>query len=204
MRKILPQNFFDQPTLLVARKLLGKYLVRKYRNRKMSLLITEVEAYDGPLDQASHASHGRTPRTKIMFGPAGRFYVYFIYGMHWLVNIVTGPENYPAAILIRAGIGYDAKKGKGVFINGPARLTKFLKITGAQNGRVTNPKTGLWIEDRGAKIKRQNVAASKRVGVDYAGSLWKNKLYRFNLKHFPKLGIRGSESYLTSPAGDVD
>jgi DNA-3-methyladenine glycosylase len=182
MQKILAPAFFDRPTLVVARELLGKYLVRKYRNETVSLAITEVEAYDGPFDRASHASRGKTPRTKIMFGPAGRFYVYFTYGMHWLVNVVAGPEDYPAAVLIRAGKYYNSKKQEWISVNGPARLTKFLYIIGAQNGKITGRKTGLWFEDRGIKINRRDVAAGKRIGVDYAGPIWKNKLYRFNLK----------------------
>jgi DNA-3-methyladenine glycosylase len=186
MGKTLPGDFFDRPTLLVAREMLGKYLVRKYRSKTISLMITEVEAYDGPLDRASHASHGRTPRTKIMFGPAGRFYVYFTYGMHWLVNIVTGSEDYPAAVLIRAGKYYDTEKREWIAVNGPARLTRFLKITGAQNGKIAGKKTGLWFEDRGTRINRGNIAADKRVGIDYAGPVWKNKLYRFTLTTFKK------------------
>jgi DNA-3-methyladenine glycosylase len=181
MRKVLPCYFFNQPTLSVARGLLGKYIVRRWRNGEIALMITEVEAYDGPRDLASHASHGRTPRTEIMFGEAGYFYVYFVYGMHWLVNVVAGRKDYPAAILIRAGICMDQKTGKKVLVSGPARFTKFLRITGAQNGKLADKKTGLWFEDRGMKIKNRNIVASKRIGVDYAGTVWKNKLYRFNL-----------------------
>ena len=186
MKRTFPRTFFDQPTLIVARGLLGKYLVREWRGKKLSLLITEVEAYDGPDDLASHASRGLTPRTKIMFGPAGRFYVYFTYGMHWLVNIVTGSEDYPAAVLIRAGKYYDTEKREWIAVNGPARLTRFLKITGAQNGKIAGKKTGLWFEDRGTRINRGNIAADKRVGIDYAGPVWKNKLYRFTLTTFKK------------------
>src|SRR5690348_15950613 len=121
MKKILPLLFFDRPTLTVARELLGKYIVRSYRGKLIPVMITEVEAYDGPNDLASHASRGMTPRTKIMFGPAGNFYVYFTYGMHWLVNVVTGPKQYPAAVLLRAGVFED--KGKGLLpIKGPALL----------------------------------------------------------------------------------
>ncbi len=181
MRKILSPYFFGQPTIVVARELLGKYLVRKYRGKTISVLITEVEAYDGPHDLASHASRGKTPRTKIMFGPAGRFYVYFTYGIHWLVNVVTGPKDYPAAVLLRAGKYYDIKKHEWIFLNGPARLTKFLHITGAQNGKVAARKTGLWFEDRHAKIQKKGITARKRIGVDYAGPVWKNKPYRFTL-----------------------
>lgn len=185
MQKTLSATFFNRPTLTVARELPGKYLVRKYGNKTVRILISEVEAYDGPKDLASHASHGWTPRTKIMFGPAGRFYVYFTYGMHWLVNVVTGPENYPAAVLIRAGKYYDQKRREWVPVDGPARLTKFLHITGAQNGKVSGRKNGLWFEDHGTAITKRNIVAGKRIGVDYAGPVWKNKLYRFNLKRFP-------------------
>lgn len=181
MRKTLSANFFDQSTPTTARELIGKYIVRKWRDKEIALMIIEVEAYDGPLDRASHASRGRTPRTKIMFGPAGRFYIYFTYGMHWLVNVVTGAENYPAAVLIRAGKYYDPQKKEWLTVHGPARLTKFLKINGSKNGKIAGKKIGLWFEDRGAPIRKQNIVAGKRIGVDYAGPVWKNKLYRFNL-----------------------
>ena len=182
MQKILPITFFDKPTLVVARGLLGKYLVRKWRGREIALLITEVEAYDGPHDLASHASHGRTPRTKIMFGPAGRFYVYFTYGMHWLVNIVTGPQDYPAAILIRAGKCREAENQEWVLVSGPARLTKLLHITSTQNGKIARRKSGLWFEERGVKIGRKNISTDKRVGIDYAGPVWSNKKWNFRMK----------------------
>lgn len=105
-----------------------------------------------------------------MFGEAGRWYVYFTYGMHWMLNIVTGPKNYPAAILIR---GTDK-------INGPARVTKYLKIDKKFNGKIANKKTGLWMEDGGIKIKKSQIGAHKRIGVDYAGK-WADKLYRFKI-----------------------
>ena len=185
MRKVLSGSFFDRPTLDVARDLLGMNIVRRWHGKEISLFVTETEAYDGPRDRASHASRGKTPRTKIMFGPAGRFYVYFTYGMHWLVNIVTGPKNYPAAVLVRAGAYYDADRQAWRFINGPARLTKFLHITKTQNGAIASPTTGLWIENRGRKIEQKNIIAGKRIGVDYAGRIWKNKPYRFTIKELP-------------------
>src|SRR3989344_1255289 len=171
MNKILSQKFFNRSTLIVAQELLGTFLVRKYKNKKIELIITEVEAYDGFDDKASHASRGKTERNKIMFGEAGKWYIYFTYGMHWMLNIIVGPKNYPAAILIRAA-------GK---ISGPARLTKYLKIDKKFNGKPTNKKTKLWIEDRGVKISKSQIAKRERVGVDYAGK-WANKLYRFMIK----------------------
>lgn len=131
-------------------------------------MITEVEAYDGFEDKASHASRGKTDRNQVMFGEAGRFYVYFTYGMHWLLNIVTGKENYPAAVLIRGVEG----------VSGPARLTKKLKIGKRFNGLKAVPKNGLWFEDRGVKIESSRIKRTPRVGVDYAGK-WAGKLYRF-------------------------
>ncbi len=185
MKKVLSKKFFDRPTLAVARDLLGKFIVHRISSggteKILSLMITEVEAYDGPRDRASHASRGLTPRTKIMFGDAGYFYVYFTYGMHWLVNVVTGPRNYPAAVLLRAG-EYRTKHGVPVKVIGPARLTKYLKITGAQNGKLSLRKTGLWIEDRGVKIPRLKIVSGKRIGVDYAGPIWAGKLYNFKIK----------------------
>ena len=186
-RQLLPKQFFNCPTLTVARQLLGKFLVRRWRGREIALMITEVEAYDGPFDLASHASRGRTPRTTIMFGASGRFYIYFTYGMHWLVNVVTGNVDYPAAVLLRAGVvktgdvntNADIKK---LLIKGPARLTKFLKITGALNGAVASRKTGLWFEDRGIKIPAGKIKATKRVGVDYAGPIWSAKEYNFQIQ----------------------
>jgi DNA-3-methyladenine glycosylase len=133
-------------------------------------MITEIEAYDGPNDKASHACRGKTERNKVMFGEAGNWYVYFTYGMHWMLNIVTGPKDYPAAILIRG-----TKE-----ISGPARITKFLKIDKKFNGKSASKKSNLWIEDRGIKIKSSQITAAKRIGVDYAGN-WANKHYRFKI-----------------------
>ena len=178
MKKILPASFFDRPTLMVARELLGKYIVRKWRGKNIALMITEVEAYDGLFDLASHASHGRTPRTSIMFGEAGRFYIFFTYGIHWMANIVTGPKDYPAAILLRAGLSENGEIAKG-----PARLTKFLHIDGTFNGIPASKKSGLWLEDRRVKIKKSNILAVKRIGVDYAGPIWSEKEYNFRIKN---------------------
>ena len=168
--KILDDKFFSRPTLKVAEKLLGKFLVRKISRRKIADMITEVEVYTGPEDKASHASRGRTERNKIMFGKAGYWYVYFTYGMHWMLNIVTEKEGYPAAILIR-GVGG---------VKGPGRLTNFFKIDKGFNNKLADRKTGLWIEDRGIKIKPRQIKRGKRIGVGYAGR-WENKLWRFFL-----------------------
>ncbi len=179
MRKILGEKFFNRPTLKVAESLLGKYLVRKYRGKTIAAMIIEVEAYDGPNDKASHASHGKTERTKIMFGPAGHWYVYFTYGMHWIVNIVTGKKDYPAAVLIRAIQTIDVGRR---YVGGPARVTKFFKIDKKFNSKAANKKTGLWIEDRGIKIKKSKMQRGPRIGINYAGPVWSKKKYNLHLK----------------------
>lgn len=168
---ILGPKFFDRPALVVARELLGKYLVRRAGGRTTALMITEVEAYDGPRDRASHASRGRTARNAPMFGPAGRWYVYLCYGMHWMLNIVTGPKDYPAAVLIR-GAGDAA---------GPARLTKYLKIDRRLNGRPASRESGLWFEDREVRVPASRIRRAPRIGVDYAGE-WAKKPYRFMIR----------------------
>lgn len=179
MKKILTQKFFNQLTLKVAQDLLGKFLVKKYRNKEIFAMIIEVEAYDGFNDKASHAHKGKTERNKIMFGESGRFYIYFTYGMHWMLNVVTGPKNYPAAVLIRGGIIYKNQQ-KIKILNGPAKLTKYLKIDKKFNNKPVDKKTGLWIEDRGIIINKTKIIKNKRIGVDYAGE-WANKLYRFSI-----------------------
>lgn len=182
---MLSKKFFNRPTIAVAKDLLGKFIVRRWRGKTITLMIAEAEAYDGPRDRASHASRGLTPRTKIMFGEAGRFYIYFTYGMHWLLNVVTGPENYPAAILLRAGMYRNPKTGKEILIDGPARLTKFLKIDGALNGRLANKKTGLWFESEKSTRKLKTLT-SKRIGVDYAGPVWSGKKWNFKIDFIRK------------------
>lgn len=170
MRHALSYEFFNRSTLRVAKELLGKYLVRKVGRKEVAGMITEVEAYVGFNDKASHASRGRTERNQIMFGRSGHWYAYFTYGMHWMLNAVTEQEGYPAAVLIRA---VDS-------VSGPGRLTKFFRIDKKFNGKPISRRTGLWIEDRGVRIPPQKIKRGKRIGVEYAGA-WKNKPWRFYL-----------------------
>ena len=165
----LPAEFFNRPALKVARDLLGKSLVRRHADGRLeSAIIHETEAYIGPHDKACHAAKGHTPRTAVMFGPAGHWYVYFVYGIHWMLNVVTGDEGYPAAVLLR---------GAGRWI-GPARLTKGLSIDKQFNGQPAAEASGLWIEDRGIVLPRSAVSRTPRIGVDYAAE-WAAKPYRF-------------------------
>jgi len=177
MRKILLQKFFNRGAPIVARELLGKYLIVRRNGKEKAFMITETEAYDGLHDKASHASRGKTPRNAPMFGGAGRFYVYLCYGMYWMLNVVTGEKGYPAAVLIRG-----VKGGKGIKgergITGPGRLTKMLCIDKRFNNKMANKKTGLWFEDRGACISLRQIEKTPRIGVPYAGE-WVRKPYRF-------------------------
>lgn len=175
--KVLRKDFFERSVLEVAPELLGKYLIVESEGGKenAAYMITEVEAYDGQDDLACHASKGKTPRTEVMFGPAGHWYVYLIYGMYDMLNIVTGPEDHAAAVLIR-GVGqYD----------GPGKLTRGLDITRTHNAQVALPSSeggsGLWIEDRGLTVEERAVETTPRIGVDYAGPVWSQKPWRFVL-----------------------
>lgn len=163
-RTILPQSFFKRPVLTVAEELLGMHLVCAHGEG----MITEVEAYDGPEDKACHAHKGMTNRTAVMFGPAGCWYVYLVYGVYRMLNIVTGEEGYPAAVLIR---------GAGEW-NGPGKLTRALSIGQDFNGTRATRESGLWIENRGTEVPPHRIRRTPRIGVDYAGE-WAEKPYRF-------------------------
>jgi DNA-3-methyladenine glycosylase len=175
-RRVLERGFFARSALSVAKELIGKYLVRRVDGQETSVLVTETEAYVGPHDLACHASKGRTARTDVMFGPGGCWYVYFIYGMHWMLNVVTDCDDYPSAVLFRGAGPWD----------GPARLTKALAIDKTFNAQPAAPASALWIEDRGYRVPRGRVKRTPRIGVEYSGP-WAAKPYRFVLDPLPKL-----------------
>lgn len=174
-RKILSRAYFNRPTVMVARSLVGKYLVRVIDGRILAGKIVEVEAYVGPKDKACHASKGRTLRTDVLFGPAGVAYVYLIYGMYHCLNVVTEREEFPSAVLIRA-IEID-----GELIDGPGRLCRKLQIDRSLNRADLTTGEFLWFEDHGVVLKRGELGSHARIGVDYAGS-WAKKLWRFRLR----------------------
>jgi DNA-3-methyladenine glycosylase len=169
--KVLGSRFFDRSAEEVAHDLIGCHLHCRSGDQSDSRIITETEAYTGPDDLASHAAGGQTERNAPMFGPPGTFYVYFVYGMHWMLNVVTGSVGYPAAVLIRSVEG----------IKGPGRLTRQIMINGNLNGRVASKEAGLWFSKRSGPMK-QKVSRSSRVGVFYAGPIWSVKPYRFSLE----------------------
>lgn len=186
----LTRRFYDQPTVDVARQLLGKYLVRKDAGGIISGKIVETEAYVGLQDRASHASRGRTPRTEIMFGPPGFAYVYLIYGFYHCLNFVTERADYPAAVLIRAvepveGIPLMQARRRTAdarqLASGPGKLCQAFAIDLSLNGADACGDL-LYIEDRGQDAP--SIVARPRVGVDYAGR-WKHKPWRFLIRQNP-------------------
>jgi DNA-3-methyladenine glycosylase len=163
----LPESFFTRDVLEVAPDLIGKVLVRRFENGDIQkFIITETEAYRGEEDLACHASKGRTPRTETMYLNGGCYYVYLIYGMYWMLNVVASVKNNPQAVLIRGIEGY----------NGPGKLTKKLLIDKSFDKVKVLESNQLWIEDSAKKFKYKT---STRIGIDYAGEIWKNKPWRF-------------------------
>jgi DNA-3-methyladenine glycosylase len=162
----LLNNFFNRDVLELAPDLLGKKLVRSINGEIFEYFITEVEAYRGPEDKACHASKGRTTRTEIMFMEGGHIYMYLIYGMYWMFNIVAGQTGIPQAALIRS-----IKD-----INGPGRLSKELKLDKSFYGESLITSNRIWLED-GIKVKE--IKTGRRIGVDYSGEYWKNIEWRY-------------------------
>ena len=183
----LRRSFYEQPTIEVARQLLGKYLVRKHPDGTTVGRIVETEAYIGPQDKACHASRGRTPRTEIMFGRAGHAYVYMIYGFHYMLNIVTEAADFPAAVLIRAvepleGLPLMQSRRQTERLHslasGPGKLCRAFAIDRTLNGNDVCGRV-LYLDDHGEPAPK--VVTTPRIGVDYAGK-WKHKPWRFLIK----------------------
>jgi DNA-3-methyladenine glycosylase len=189
--KKLPRSFYTRSTLQVAQDLIGKVLVRDFDGRRLSGKIVETEAYVGPHDLACHASKGHTPRTSIMFGPAGYAYVYMIYGFYFCLNVVTERKDYPAAVLIRGveplenlefmrQLRNNPERDTNI-ASGPGKLCRAMSIDKRLNGEDLLGRT-LWIEDR--RLDSGPILSSPRVGVDYAGE-YKDKPWRFFLANNP-------------------
>lgn len=164
--------FFAQSALQLSAQLPGTILVKRVGDRIRRARLVEVEAYVGPKDLASHSSKGRTARTEVMFGPAGRAYVYFIYGVYWMFNVVAGRSGYAQAVLVRAA---ESLGGWDADLTGPGKLARAFRITREHNGLEL---TGDDFHFEADPAYRPRVVRTKRIGVDYAGR-WKEKLYRF-------------------------
>ncbi|MDP4224126.1 MAG: DNA-3-methyladenine glycosylase [Bacteroidota bacterium] len=169
----LGRDFYTRDVLEVAPELLGKALaIRLQKGDIHKFIITDTEAYRGEEDRACHASRGRTPRTEIMFHGGGRLYVYFVYGMYWMLNIVTAGENDPQAVLIRGVENYP----------GPGKVTKALGIDRSFYGEDLVTSDRIWIEDNGIVPVFKS---GPRIGIDYAGEIWKNKPWRYFTLQLP-------------------
>ncbi len=191
MPQKLPRSFYSRSTLDVASDLLGKVLVRRLGRRILAGRIVETEAYVGPHDLACHASKGYTPRTSVMFGPPGHAYVYMIYGFYFCLNVVTEPEEYPAAVLIRAVEPLENVDLMRRLRNNPLRETNIASGPGKLCMAMAIDKklnredllgSTIWIEDR--RFDSGSICTSPRVGVDYAGE-YKNKPWRFYIENNP-------------------
>lgn len=169
MSNVLPKEYFLHPATELAPELLGKLLCRKIDGEVVKLRILETEFYFGEEDTACHAHKGKTTRTDIMYKAGGNAYVYLCYGIHSLLNITTGKEGHPEAVLIRAVEGSV----------GPGRLTKRLSIDRSLNRMPLCEESGLWLEDDGTRL---DYITAPRVGIDYANEEDRSRLWRFIVK----------------------
>ncbi len=185
--KSLPRSFYNRPTLTVARELIGARLVRILDGVKLAGLITETEAYISGKDLACHAKAGITPRTAVMFEEPGHAYVYFTYGAHWMLNVVTERVGFPAAVLIRAiqpieGVDVMLERRNGRDTFGPGKLCQAMGITKSENGvDLTETSGSLWIE-AGVKVPNSAVTKGPRVGLNNTPEPWLSKPWRFLVK----------------------
>jgi len=188
--KKLKRNFFTKPTLSVSKNLLGKFVVRRYRGKNICGKIVEVESYIGTKDKASHAYLGkRTKRNEAEYLIGGHIYIYLVYGMYFQFNISTSKKDIPECVLIRAleieeAEKLERKEQKKIIklTNGPGKLCKYLKLNKSFYGDDIINSKKIWIEDRGVKIKKNNIILSRRVGIDYAGEYWSKIPWRFYIK----------------------
>lgn len=188
----LPETFYARDTVEVARDLIGKMLVRREGKNRISGVIIETEAYRGEEDLACHCRAGRTPRTEIMYGPAGRAYVYLIYGMYWLLNIVTEGDGNPGAVLIRAiepleGLETIAERRTGQirknWTNGPGKLSRALNITGDLNGSNVSTAAGPLYIAQGKAISPETIQSGPRVGLESVPEPWRSIAWRFMVNY---------------------
>ncbi len=188
----LPRTFYNRPTEQVARDLLGQRLVRLYEGRRLAGLITETEAYIGQDDLACHARFGLTPRSAIMFGPPGHAYVYFTYGMHWMLNVITEAEGFPAAVLIRAIVPEEGlevmqalrprpARSPARLTDGPAKLAQALGIDKRLNGHdLCQPSAELFIE-KAPPIPDAAIVLGPRIGLNNTPEPWKGLLWNYKV-----------------------
>ncbi len=186
---ILERDFYARPTITVARELLGKKLVRQINGAKLSGIIVETEAYCGRADSACHAHRGKTPRNAVMFGRAGVAYVYFTYGMHYMLNLVTEEEGNPCAVLVRSLLplsGQDEmqarrKRHGKELTNGPAKLCQAMAIDKSLNGWDLTRGKHLWVENY-QSVPARDIVSTPRIGIDYADEKDRKAPWRFLIR----------------------
>ncbi len=184
----LKRDFFLQPTIEVAKNLLGKILVRKCKNKIIAGEIIETEAYKGPLDMAAHSKNWKiTPRNFVEYSQGGFVYIYLVYGMYWQLNFTTYISGTPECVLVRAlkplkGIDLMKKMRKTNNIknltNGPGKLCQAFCIDGSFYGEDLTKSNKIWLESNN-KTKSFKIKTLPRVGIDYAGKYWSKKKWRF-------------------------
>ncbi len=209
----LQREFYTRDTLLVAKELLGKYIVRRIGKRFLVGKIVETEAYIGPKDKASHSYQWKvTKRNLAEFLEGGHVYIYLCYGMYWQLNITTSENCTPECVLIRAiepiikskdfgNSKYQAPNPKQILnsndqnskkiinlANGPGKVCKWLKLNRSFYGEDLVESKKIWLE-QGEKVKNSEIVKSKRIGIDYAGS-WRHKLWRFYIKNNPFVSVK--------------
>jgi len=185
--KRFKRNFYTRNTLRVAKELLGKFIIRRWRGKLLIGKIVETEVYIGPQDKASHAYLGKkTPRNLAEYLIGGHIYIYLVYGMYWQLNISTSQAGKPECVLIRALEPVSPLKYRGkLAANGPGKLCQWLKLDKSFYGEDVVKSKKIWLAGGKEKIKKSNIIASKRIGIDYAGEYWANKKWRFYIKNNP-------------------
>ncbi len=186
----LRRQFYSRPTLVVARELLGQRLVRVLDGQRLSGFIVETEAYVGQDDLASHARFGRTPRSEVMFGTPGHAYVYFAYGMHWMLNFVAEAEDFPAAVLIRAiqpvegleTMRQRRRRPDRILTNGPAKLAQALDIDKRLNGHDVCARDAALFVERAPAVLEAAVVRGPRVGLGETPEPWLSKPWNFKIR----------------------
>lgn len=199
MNRRLKRSFFTQPTLVVAKRLLSKYICRKIGKEIRVGKIVEGEAYIGPEDKASHSYGGKlTKRNRAEYLVGGHIYIYLVYGMYWQLNITTAQAGKPECVLIRAlepVISNSKLKNRPLkflrkLTSGPGKLCQWLKLDKSFYGEDLTTSKRIWLEDRGEKIKEEDIVFGVRIGIDYAGPIWSKKPWRFYLKNNPFVSKR--------------
>ena len=189
----LPRSFFARPTLEVARDLLGQRLVRLWNGKRLAGLISETEAYIGENDLACHARFGRTARSEVMYHTPGHAYVYFTYGMHWMLNLVTEAEDFPAAVLVRAILPTEGvsimhrRRGRpdSILTDGPAKLSQSLGVDRQLNGHDVCAREAMLFIEKAPPLPQARILHGPRIGLGNTPEPWLSKHWNFKVRHDP-------------------